>query len=993
MEWIIILALGFWLYTMGGRLKRLERRVEELRWQTPVAELDAPTPPVSARASVPRTAPEAIAKLSAELAPERPLIQPQAAPEQLSEPLAPPSRSYWANNAAPAPEPDQPPTKPTTSPTVPKFDFEDIFGRRLPIWAGGVALAVAGVFLVRYSIENGLMTPPVRVALSFVFGVLLLAVAEAAHRFEKWVADPRVRQALAGAGLATLYAAFYLAGALYGLIGPAAAFAGLAGVTALAIGLTFRFGLPAAVLGLIGGFATPLLVASESANVPVLTFYLALTTAGLALTGRRIGQPWLSFAALAAGFGWGALLLVSNLAGDFNFAALGLYLLALGVGVPLLAAGHGSWSFARIGAGSIAALQLAYLVDLGGYDTLTLGLFLLLGGALAALAWREEALRPGNALVAALGVVLLAIWPEPPVMRYTLTAAALALIVLGVPLALLWRGKAKWPDLAQLALAAPAIAMAAAWQFGIADNEVFQPALAAACAVLGMFPALAAWRLWPKNAGHEKLAPLLAVPVGVAALLGFAALNLVLPDWAEVVGAAAVALVLAGLAWKRRETELIGLAWAGAVGTLLVLLGANPVLEELSQLIGAPSANPDLLSAIIRWAVAGLPLLALALLNAPARPTRAAEALFAFTLYGLIAQVIPGDWLAWSAAILAMTCMWWQRERRGFAGAMLVFAGLWGLTVFGFWAVAGIQALGGDPMMVGNSDSFVNLPGWRETLRHLLPVTAALALAAWLARGKGRPGTVLAVAAGGAALVVVHLLYKLVFALETPEQFAALGMAERTIWQALLIGAGIALARVPRLRDNAVATGLVAVGLTHFAWFTLVLHNPLWSAQAVGALPVANWLLPAYALAGGAVVWLSAQAPAMLREKLRVLADAVLMGLITLFALSTLRHAFSGSLLTAIPMSQNEDLLRSLLGIVLAIGFLLWGSRREQRSWRIGSLVLMLAAVLKVFLVDAAGLEGLLRIASFLALGFSLIGIGWVYSRQLAHRKSDPRKV
>src|SRR3546814_12952558 len=44
----------------------------------------------------------------------------------------------------------------------------------------------------------------------------------------------------------------------------------------------------------------------------------------------------------------------------------------------------------------------------------------------------------------------------------------------------------------------------------------------------------------------------------------------------------------------------------------------------------------------------------------------------------------------------------------------------------------------------------------------------------------------------------------------------------------------------------------------------------------------------------------------------------------------------------------------------------------------------MLAAVGKVFLFDASGLEGLLRIGSFVALGFSLIGIGWLYSRQLA---------
>jgi len=51
--------------------------------------------------------------------------------------------------------------------------------------------------------------------------------------------------------------------------------------------------------------------------------------------------------------------------------------------------------------------------------------------------------------------------------------------------------------------------------------------------------------------------------------------------------------------------------------------------------------------------------------------------------------------------------------------------------------------------------------------------------------------------------------------------------------------------------------------------------------------------------------------------------------------------------------------------------------------WGVVSLVVMLAAVGKVFLFDAAGLDGLLRIASFAALGFSLIGVGWLYSRYL----------
>jgi uncharacterized membrane protein len=95
-------------------------------------------------------------------------------------------------------------------------------------------------------------------------------------------------------------------------------------------------------------------------------------------------------------------------------------------------------------------------------------------------------------------------------------------------------------------------------------------------------------------------------------------------------------------------------------------------------------------------------------------------------------------------------------------------------------------------------------------------------------------------------------------------------------------------------------------------------------------------------------------------------------------------------------LSQAEDILISLIAIVIAIGFLQWDIRRGARDWRMVSLVLMLAAVGKVFLFDAAGLDGLLRIASFAALGFSLIGVGWLYSRYLpdaAASEGDPQSV
>jgi uncharacterized membrane protein len=122
--------------------------------------------------------------------------------------------------------------------------------------------------------------------------------------------------------------------------------------------------------------------------------------------------------------------------------------------------------------------------------------------------------------------------------------------------------------------------------------------------------------------------------------------------------------------------------------------------------------------------------------------------------------------------------------------------------------------------------------------------------------------------------------------------------------------------------------------------------------------------------------------PSISREVARGL-GFVLMALIVLFAFSELRQLFHGSVLVGSGLPVAEDILRSILAISLAIGFLLWGIMRKQRDWRIASLALMLAAVGKVFLMDASGLAGVTRILSFVALGFSLIGIGWLYSRHL----------
>lgn len=961
MEWLIIAGLIVALVLLWDRVGRLERRLQRLELAPPSPDRAAVVEPTAPVRAMPAAAAEP--EVAVDEAPPIPEL-----PELVSS---------WEPPAASPPPAAEPEEQAAATPPSrgPKFDFEDMFGRRLPIWGGGIALAIAGVFLVRFSIEAGLLTPQVRVALSFLFGFALVAGAEVAFRFEDRVRDPRVRQALAGAGLATLYAGVYLAGTQYGLIGAGAAFVGLAAVTGSAIALSFRFGLPSAVLGLVGGFAAPALVASEGGNVPLLTLYLALITAGLAFTGQRQGRPWLGFAALGGGFLWGLALLASGPVAIADLLALGLFLAAAGALLPLLAGGGGKWQWARLGSAGLASLQLAALIQLAGFAPLTWGLYLLLAAAIAALGWREPRLREASAFAAALGVLLLGLWDAPPARDFALVGTGFAAVLVLAPLAFLLLGRGRKLDLWQLSLAAPGLAAMTYAQFGRWDTAGPEPLMAAVAAALALPPAIAAWRAWRLA---DDAAPV--VPLASAAALALAALLLLVPSWMAPLATMAVAGTLAGLVHRRPLAPLVNLVWVAGLAGLVALAVTPAFAVEAERLAGIAGEGPAW-RGMVRWLSAGVPFAGLAWIDLRPTVRRAAEALAALAVYGALAQLVPADALAWIAAAGAIGLCVVLAQRAGAWGALLGVGLLWALVPFFEWLAAGSLALSGIPLLLGT------VPGWHEVLLRLVPFAAAAGVAAWRNRGEPLPARALLAAAGIAAFVAAHSLYKLLFAIGTPEAFVGLGMAERTVWQALLAGLGLALMCRGRAAWKRPAAGvLLGLALAHFAWFTLVLHDPLWAAQAVGPWPLVNWLLPAYAIA--ALVLVLLRGPLAGRHPgFGWAVDAALMGLIALFALSELRQAFSGSLLTARPMTQSEDLLRSLLGIVLAIGFLFWGSRTQSRSWRVGSLVLMLLAVGKVFLVDAAGLAGLLRVASFMALGFSLIGIGWVYSRQLAVRR------
>jgi uncharacterized membrane protein len=127
------------------------------------------------------------------------------------------------------------------------------------------ARRLAGLFLVRYSIQIGLITPAVRM-------LMAAGVRPAADRCRRGRAAPRrLRHRPAGragsgrSGVLVLYAAAYGAHVLYGPGQPARRVRPDGRVTVACLGLVAAaHGAPAAVMGLVGGFLTPVLVGQGS---------------------------------------------------------------------------------------------------------------------------------------------------------------------------------------------------------------------------------------------------------------------------------------------------------------------------------------------------------------------------------------------------------------------------------------------------------------------------------------------------------------------------------------------------------------------------------------------------------------------------------------------------------------------------------------------------------------------------------------------------------
>jgi len=348
------------------------------------------------------------------LAPSSPAEQPAMVE---AEPVAPvaeletaaPMDTAGATTAMPPPLPQANP------------GFEERLGTRWVVWVGGLTLALGGFFMVRYSIDAGLLGPGVRTVLGGAFALALLAAGEWMRRKEsistlETLPIANIPAILTAAGTAVAFATVYAAYALYGFLAPATAFI-LLGLVALGtLAAALLHGPALAGLGIAAAFATPILVSSERPDFWALYIYLAIVTAAAFGLARIRLWRWLAVTTIAFALLWTFPCLQCGppMVGPHAFHVVSGFVLAALLVVCGFMFGPPADDdrIEPISSGSLAAyLAGATVIVLASFhaDAAMIAFAALVAGALC-VAWRAPAATGAIAAAAALVFIVFAEW-------------------------------------------------------------------------------------------------------------------------------------------------------------------------------------------------------------------------------------------------------------------------------------------------------------------------------------------------------------------------------------------------------------------------------------------------------------------------------------------------------------------------------------------------------------------------------------------------------
>ena len=829
---------------------------------------------------------------------------------------------------------------PVTPPATPKESFESRIGARWAVWVGGIALALGGIFMVKYSIEAGLLSPAVRLSLAAAFGLVLMAAGEFVRRRTQPLIANAFQNAmipgvLTAAGAITLFAVTYVSYEFYGYFGPGTAFVLLAAVSFFTIGLSLLHGQALAGLGLLASMLTPALVATEEPSAWGLFGFLII--AWLATFAASRIRSWQVVPALAnAGMALWTLLYLSQASNADVVPAL--------VALLVLVAGHG-----LIWPGSITAQDMPAPATAAPADALDRlfsppAVAVSLTGALAV---------TFPALVLASNV------PQLAYADYAFVLAVLALAVLGA-----LRTWAIYPAIfSAVGAVVGAVAMIGLPKHGLIDGfgSLALPALA------DVIPA-------PPLADGTISVPVLAVvPVNLLLVLAVAY---------AAVGLAAVRLRMTGSSTFASLWSLLAPAVPFAIlaasflnfgnlsfdpkhGLLALLLGLVffAAAEAFSRERGEKGSGLF----IPQWTLAagGFAFLVLALhaLTDGLATTLGLAVLGTLAVFATRLRrwpVLP--WLMAGAAAVIAGRIGWEPTIVG--AANLSKTPVFNQLLAGYGIPAALLAL-----------SAFELRRWPdERIRNLLQALASLFLLLT------------------AAILVRHGMNGGVLDSSAPT------LGEQSIYTLLVIGASAIMMSLdlkspsPVFRYGSMVVGGLSVLSVLSAHFIGL--NPYFTGELLGKWPVLDLLLVGYLLPGIAYGGLSWYARG--RRPMPYVIMLALSSVALVFAwvtLSVRRYWHGEGIAGWKGFLQPETYTYSVVWLLLGVLLLAVGSKFDSKSIRLASAGLVLIAVVKVFLIDMANLEGILRALSFIGLGAVLIGIGLFYQKILSGKSGTGEKA
>ncbi|WP_449394100.1 DUF2339 domain-containing protein [Devosia riboflavina] len=808
------------------------------------------------------------------------------APKPVEAPVVPTSTAWRAAVAdapppaetppeQPAPHPGEQPQRPdeTTEPPTARpqkaaaFSIERLVGVHLPVWGGAAMLLIGGFLLARMAASSGFFTPGLGIAACAAAGFAMLAAAFVLRRL-RIANHEQISAALASAAIGTLYAASFLASALFELTSVETGFvlAALTGFVSIAISMVF--GRPVLIIGLIGAYLAPALLVTAYAGGFLIQLYLAALLVAATIACARKSwwgllalvllphSLWLLGLSTVTEADWGQSLAIALLL-VFTPAVVGIAAWQRGApkpaGFPLFLALALSLFLATTGVTETAYPPL--------FLSTTMGLFLL--GAIISFITPVRPTLPVLMITLA-WVYLVLIWrfPEPP---HRLIMALLAMAAIGTPLVRLLREGRDSVEAATLLCAALSFTAVSTmfdlngWA-GLRDLPLLWAllslALSASVAYAGLF-------FWPKTPekGRPRLGSIFAVTA--SGFISMAVVAIVDPDYFAL----AAALQVLGIALVQQRFAAVNLRPLIAA-YLALYAGLLFIAAGLSE-IGAPLTFARYLPHTAPWdaAIAALLLPAMAFLAAATVLTpKGTDAL---------AKILDG------AAVLLLAA----------AANFLIIPND---TVLDprdtlYWASIWLNPI----LLIGLLGVFAGTRLVRDGLRY-----AGMALSLF----------VLAVAV------------------------AFVGLPPYQLWPEWNVP-GLPLFNLSIL--GLILPGLLALALAHL----LRAIPPLrWTAVAVGGFLIITGLLV------------------------------------------DIRHLFHPDLLQG-ASGPIERYSYSGALLVLAFGALGAGTRFNSQPLRLASLGIMLLTVVKVFLFDFGGLEGLWRVASFAALGVALLVTSWIYAR------------